>query len=511
MHRPSHEGSIVMKARVRAPRIVIGGCLVALLITVSAAAQSGPTGNWSGTYTYSIQVSGCQNKTFASSGNISATLLQSGTSLSGRIDFTNLLVFSGNCNPVNQEFTSVIVGSVAGSSIDWRIPNDSTGTQFSGTIDGSSITAQISDAFGGSGSLTITRTSGDAPAADLTGTWSGNYSFTDRCSNGATKAYTGTFTLGLTQSGSKAGGVVTMQNVPLYDQNCTTITLLNMSLSAAGAVSGSTFTGGVYDPSGSFEFPIQATISNVAMNGTVQGANGTSTTGTFTLTKGSSVPPASDFSGSYDGSYNEVDNDGAFCFNVGSLAYDGAASVSIVQAGNAVSGTLIFEDVLGVNSDGFGNCAVVAIGEQVLPLYGILSGNTVTLQLPLGGGASYTLTVNVSGDSLTGTITDSYGDQASFSMTRSASAAAPVINTFQASSLFIVPGQSTTLSWSTSNATTVSIDNGVGSQPLFGSVSVSPTQTTTYTLTATSPTGSVTARTTVTVAPPGPRRRAARS
>jgi hypothetical protein len=302
-----------------------------------------------------------------------------------------------------------------------------------------------------------------------------------------------------------------MQNVPLYNQACTKITSLNMSLSAAGVVSGSTFTGSVYDPSGSFEFPIQATISNAAMSGTVQGANQTSTTGTFTLSQGSSIPPVSDFSGSYDGTYSEVDNDGMFCFNVGSLAYDGPASVSIVQAGNAVSGSLIFEDALDVSSDGFGNCVVVNVGEEVLPLYGILSGNALTLQLPLGGGATDLFTVTISGDSLTGTIVDSYGDQASFSATRSASAASPVINTFQPASPSIFSDQSTTLAWTTSNATAVSIDNGVGSQPLSGSVSVSPTHTTTYTLTATGPTGSVTAQTTVTVFPPGPRRRPARS
>lgn len=53
----------------------------------------------------------------------------------------------------------------------------------------------------------------------------------------------------------------------------------------------------------------------------------------------------------------------------------------------------------------------------------------------------------------------------------------------------IRPGQTTTLSWTSSNATVCSLDNGVGSVPLSGSVTVSPSETTTYTLTATGPGG----------------------
>jgi hypothetical protein len=500
----------VMQTMFCTPRLAISGCIAALLVSVSAFAQTSPTGNWTGTYTYSIQVSGCSNKTFTSNGNVAATLLQTGSSLSGRIDLTNLLVFSGNCNPVSQEITGAIVGSISGSTIGWRFPNDGSETQFGGTTDENSISAQISDAFGGTGTLTMTRTPGDAPAVNLTGTWSGNYSFTDRCSNGATQSYTGTFTLGMTQSGSNAGGVVTMLNVPLYDQTCKKITTLNMAMSAAGSVSGTKFTGSVFDPSGSFDFPIQATIASAAMNGSVQGASLTSTTGTFTLNQSSSTAPASDFAGNYDGSYSEADNDSLFCFNIGTLQYDGAASISIVQAGNNVSGYMAFEDTLDVSSS-FGSCVVVNAGEQVFPLYGTLSGNTLTLQLPLGNGVSDLLTVHFNGDSLTGTIIDSYGDQAAFTMTKTSSAAPPAITAFAAAPSSIGFGGSTTLTWSTANATTISIDNGLGSQALSGSLLVSPTQTTTYTLTATSATGSVTAQTTVTVIPAGPRRRSARS
>ena len=45
-------------------------------------------------------------------------------------------------------------------------------------------------------------------------------------------------------------------------------------------------------------------------------------------------------------------------------------------------------------------------------------------------------------------------------------------------------GQSTTLSWRVENASSVVIDQGIGSKPPSGSITVTPSQTTTYTLTA---------------------------
>ena len=63
----------------------------------------------------------------------------------------------------------------------------------------------------------------------------------------------------------------------------------------------------------------------------------------------------------------------------------------------------------------------------------------------------------------------------------------------------ITVGNSATLTWSTTNATSVSIDNGIGTVAASGSTTVSPTSTTTYTLTATGSSGTVTATATVTV------------
>jgi hypothetical protein len=74
----------------------------------------------------------------------------------------------------------------------------------------------------------------------------------------------------------------------------------------------------------------------------------------------------------------------------------------------------------------------------------------------------------------------------------------PVIASFTANPASITAGQISTLSWTTQNATTITISSLGGVVP-NGSVGVSPTTTTTYTLTATNAAGSVTAQATVTV------------
>jgi len=76
---------------------------------------------------------------------------------------------------------------------------------------------------------------------------------------------------------------------------------------------------------------------------------------------------------------------------------------------------------------------------------------------------------------------------------------APIINSFSALPSTITVGESSTLSWSVTDAASVTIDNAIGSVALSGTTAVNPTTTTTYTLTATNAIGSVTATTTVTV------------
>jgi len=80
---------------------------------------------------------------------------------------------------------------------------------------------------------------------------------------------------------------------------------------------------------------------------------------------------------------------------------------------------------------------------------------------------------------------------------------APTI-TLSASPSTIEKGQSTTLSWKSSNAAGVTINGGVGTVEPSGNRTVRPSDSTTYTARATGPGGSATAEARVTVTTPPP-------
>jgi uncharacterized cupredoxin-like copper-binding protein len=153
------------------------------------------------------------------------------------------------------------------------------------------------------------------------------------------------------------------------------------------------------------------------------------------------------------------------------------------------------------------NPATIAPGGSSTLTWVVTNATTVTITPTLGsvnassGSGSvtpaatttYTLTATGPGGTVNATTT----------VTVSTVIAGPQILRFDASPLTIAPGASSTLSWATNNATSVSISPTLGAQQLNGSASVSPTTTTTYTLTATGAGGAtVTAPVTVTVAPP---------
>ena len=75
----------------------------------------------------------------------------------------------------------------------------------------------------------------------------------------------------------------------------------------------------------------------------------------------------------------------------------------------------------------------------------------------------------------------------------------PFVRAFSASPQTVQAGIPVTLSWDVGNADRVSLDNGVGPQPISGSVTVTPLRTTTYTLSAHGEGGQVSASVTVAV------------
>jgi peptidoglycan-associated lipoprotein len=81
---------------------------------------------------------------------------------------------------------------------------------------------------------------------------------------------------------------------------------------------------------------------------------------------------------------------------------------------------------------------------------------------------------------------------------------AAVINSFTAEPSTIVKGESAMLRWAVDNATTVTIDGGIGTVQTSGNRSVSPTENTTYRMTASGTGGDAVAAVTVYVTNPPP-------
>src|SRR4030066_7663 len=80
----------------------------------------------------------------------------------------------------------------------------------------------------------------------------------------------------------------------------------------------------------------------------------------------------------------------------------------------------------------------------------------------------------------------------------------PAILLFNATPSEINSGESTTLKWSIKDATSVTIDQGVGKVAATGSAKLSPDKTIAYTLTATNTGGTVSKSVVINVNPPPP-------
>jgi phospholipase C len=142
----------------------------------------------------------------------------------------------------------------------------------------------------------------------------------------------------------------------------------------------------------------------------------------------------------------------------------------------------------------------------------VAAGQSTTLTWASTNSTSVVITPSVLGDDVTSvalsgsttivpSATTTYTAKATGAggLTASASATINILGvTLVATPATIGPGQTAALSWTSSNATTLSIDQGIGAvNGPSGSLSVSPAATTIYTITATNGTATATATATV--------------
>ena len=115
-------------------------------------------------------------------------------------------------------------------------------------------------------------------------------------------------------------------------------------------------------------------------------------------------------------------------------------------------------------------------------------------------------------DRFTVIVSDVFGNQSSYAYSWSLvpppaapdptkTAVIPTIKSFGSDPVVVHKGWACLLSWNTSGAASVALDNGIGAVAAIGTVCATPTKTTTYTLTALSAKGTVTKLITVVVLP----------
>jgi len=253
---------------------------------------------------------------------------------------------------------------------------------------------------------------------------------------------------------------------------------------------------------------------------------GGSTTATATVTVSAAAPVISSFNAS-----PPTINVGASSTLAWSTVNATSVTISNGVGAQAVNGTVVVSPTattvytLTATGPGGTNSSSVTVTVNPLPVISsfaasppaIIAGSSSTLAWTTSNTTSVMISNGVGSQPVNGsipvspTVTTVYtltatgpGGSTTANVTVTVNQPAPSIGSFSATPASIIVGNSSTLSWSTTNATSVTINNGVGSQPVNGSVPVSPTVTTIYTLTATGPGGSTTANVTVTVNQPAP-------
>lgn len=148
----------------------------------------------------------------------------------------------------------------------------------------------------------------------------------------------------------------------------------------------------------------------------------------------------------------------------------------------------------------------------------ITQGQTATLQWNVSGAKSVSIEPGIGTMSSVGTQSISPSTSTTYTLSATNGAGSttstttvvvtvknpPVITGFTANPGNITPGQSSTLQWNVTGATSVTIDQDIGTVSSSGTLPITPTKDVTFHIVATNSAGSITATATVIVAMAGP-------
>ncbi len=349
--------------------------------------------------------------------------------------------------------------------------------------------------------LSLAAATATAQAVNVTGTWNGNYELIDHCTGGRTLTARGVARATLTQAGATVWGVIVFEDLLLAnnEESCAPGQPDDFPVGIMGTVTGGALDGILLVPDDEESIRVIAPVTATSINISFPAQPVTS--GSITLSRVSSQPPDSRLSGTYTGTYTRSErantNDPAHpgCLNLtGSVSSSGPFTLGFFQSGTFGFGVGTLYGAKTYLDDGHGNCSIVTEDLQG-STFGTIDGNVFTQHSTNDrGDVDFTLTFTFNGDAVSGDSQASDGSETeTFTATRTSSGAPTIVTSFDVEPRTINAGDSAVLSWSTINATAVSIDNGIGSQPGSGSVTVKPAITTAYKLTATGPGGTATA------------------
>lgn len=340
---------------------------------------------------------------------------------------------------------------------------------------------------------------GASAADEFAGVWLGPLTGSVPCgSANGTATFLVSVSMSVTQSGSAVNGNGTFARQVVDFASCTpTQAVDTQPFSFSGTANGSSLTVPVR---------IQTVDGTIAM--TVAGSSmsmalsfpGSAFTAQGTLSRGGGGGLTGTYNGTYTSTLSPCDG------KLPLFTYSGNLTLTLVQSGDSIAGSItVFDDKRDI-LDSNGICTVIDRASTTDTFSGRVNGST--LLLTFNQGRRNTFTADVLGNTISATkIPGSFsGETTSFTVTRSSTTPpVPKVIGFAATPASIAAGRFTTLSWAVANATAVTIDNGIGSVPATGSVTVSPLRTTTYTLRAVGPEASVTATVEVTVTGGGAR------
>jgi hypothetical protein len=483
--------------------------LLGLIVSCGGGADKAPasgtpstidvTGNWEFTATSTVFS--------ATSSTIVGAFRSTGAQLSGTLhisgspcfDFSTNLVVTGTLNGTAASLNS---SPVNGHTVSVRMTVTTDGSSASGTY---SVAGGC--AAGDTGNITGFR------VPPVTGGWGGAFTDSEGRQIGVSAS--------LQQGAAEANGFFPLTGTTQFTNSvCFTSGTVNGSLAGTFAVADITTNNGTIQFEGRIDWAANA------LNGDYFISDG-SCSGDFgsgSLTKGGSPPPVNLPAATFTANPTTIRQDQSSTLSwttnnatsvtidkgIGTVPTSGSRTVSPSQTttytltasgpgGTTTATATVTVTLPSPTAEFSANPNAIQQGQSSTLSWETSNATSVTIDngigtVPTDGSVSvspsqtttYTLTATGAG----GTVTES--------VTVTVTPPAPTV-TFSASPTTIQAGQSSTLSWTTTNATSVTIDNGIGTVPTNGSVSVSPSQTTTYTLTATGPGGTVTASVTVTV------------